>query len=219
MSRPLDVLFEDEDFLVVNKPAGIPVHGGAGVSKRTVLDRLPPGLHPVHRLDADTSGALLLARSSRAASAASATWSEAEKRYLALLTGAVRDLIIDTPLTDPSGRQQAARTVVKALALDAEGRVSLAQVDIGTGRMHQIRRHLAEAGHPVAMDDRYGDFAANKAIRRHVRAHDAPSPRFALLHALRLTWDGRSVTAPLPDRWTAWLDAFGISSGAPNETT
>lgn len=210
MSRPLEVLYEDDDYVVVNKPAGVPVHGGAGVKTRTVVERVP-GARPVHRLDADTSGALLLARSAEAASVAAADWSNARKIYVAWVRGVAGALDIDAPLSDSSGRARAATTRARPVAASPDGASTLLRVELGTGRTHQIRRHLADAGHPILMDDRYGDFAANKAFRQQVRAAGAPNPKHALLHALSLEWRGACVHAPLPERWRPWLDATGLS--------
>ena len=210
MSRPLEVLYEDDDYVVVNKPAGIPVHGGAAVKTRTVVQRVP-GTRPVHRLDADTSGALLLARSDGAASAVANDWSNAEKIYVAWVNGRAGTLEIDDPLADRAGRERAATTLARPVAVAPAGDSTLLRVELGTGRTHQIRRHLADAGHPILMDDRYGDFAANKAFRARVRAAGAPNPKHALLHALAIRWSGTRAIAPLPQRWTTWLSAIGLS--------
>lgn len=213
VARPLEVLFEDDEYLVVNKPAGVPVHGGAGVKVATVVDRIL-GVRPVHRLDADTSGALLLARSATAAAAAADAWSTARKAYWALVRGRPAALRLEAPLPDASGRVQAASTRATPMAASNEADCALLHVELGTGRTHQIRRHLADAGHPILMDDRYGDFSANKAFRRRVREAGASNPKHALLHARSLEWRGRAVVAPLPERWAPWLKAAGLPDPA-----
>jgi len=211
VARPLDVLFRDEAFIAVAKPAGVPVHGGARVKTQTVVERMDGPIHPVHRLDAGTSGVLLLARSSEAAGRASRRWAEAEKRYLAWVVGTPRATTLDAPLPDAEGRVRPAKTHVRPLSVTREGDAALVAVALETGRTHQIRRHLAGAGHPVLMDDRHGDFEANKAFRRRVRSHGAPNPKHVLLHAHVLAWAGRRIVAPIPDRWPAWAEAIGLS--------
>lgn len=210
MSRPLEILFEDADYIALNKPAGVPVHGGAAVQTQTVVERLASTAHPVHRLDADTSGVLLLARTAAAASRASSEWSAAEKTYLALVVGPVREMTLRADLDDSHGRPRSALTRVEPRAASEDGAYTLARIRLGTGRTHQIRRHLADAGHPILMDDRYGDFAANKRFRAQAREAGAPTPKRTLLHHHVLRWAGREVVAPLPERWSAWLCAAGI---------
>lgn len=201
--RPLDVLFEDERFLAVLKPAGIPVHGGAKTKVKTILERLPRGLRPVHRLDAPTSGVLLLAKTPEAAAWASERWSTAVKTYHALVVGRWDGPeVIDAPLEDPDGRARAAKTRVRAVRLG--DRASDLELTIETGRTHQIRRHLSGSGHPVLMDDRYGDRAANRALVEAARAADAPRPKYALLHARGLALESLDLSAPRPARWAAW---------------
>lgn len=206
--RPLDVLHEDERFLAVLKPAGIPVHGGAAVKVAPVMKRLGPGVFPVHRLDAGTSGVLLLAKSPQAARLAADHWAEADKRYLAVTVGVPESGRIDAPLDD-GGRLRPAATRIQLLRRFPRSRWGLVEARIETGRTHQIRRHLADRGHPVVMDDRYGDFAANKQFRAQVRSAGAPNPKHPLLHAQGLRLLDLDLLAPTPERWQLWLDAIG----------
>ncbi len=208
-ARPLDVLYEDEAYLAVAKPAGVPVHGGAKTKVPTVLARLPKGLRPVHRLDAPTSGVLLLAKNREAAGAASRGWGETAKLYEALAWGAWDGPArIEAPLLDGEGRTQAAMTEVQALQASPEA--SYLTLRLGTGRFHQIRRHLAGCGHPVLMDDKHGDFEANRAFKARCQTAGAPTPKHLLLHARRLEWWGPPIEAPLPGRWTAWAQVVGL---------
>lgn len=209
-ARPLDVLFEDDRFLAVSKPAGVAVHGGAGIRTPPVVHRIPRGVRPVHRLDAGTSGVLLLAKDSDSARVAAAAWGEASKVYWAAVVGRAGAAHINRPLDDGSGRMQPARTDVRPIEASGDGAWTWVEATLGTGRNHQIRRHLAGFGHPVVMDDRYGDFAANKRFRHRVRAAGAPNPKHALLHARRLQVLDLDLVAPLPSRWHAWLGAVGI---------
>lgn len=177
----LAVVYEDEDLAVVDKPAGLVVHPGAGNPDHTLvnglLDRFPeiagvgdpmrPGI--VHRLDRDTSGLLVVARSQRAYDALVAALAEriVERRYLALVWGVpeARRGLIDAPIgrstrtpTRMAVREggKSARTAYEVLeAFPGEG-TSLLRCSLETGRTHQVRVHLAAIGHPVVGDAAYG---------------------------------------------------------------
>jgi 23S rRNA pseudouridine1911/1915/1917 synthase len=174
----LDVLYEDEDLLVVNKPPGLAVHPGAGRPGGTLANaliaRLPDlaslgeGLRPgiVHRLDKDTSGLLVVARSPRALASlreqiASRT---AARTYLALIRGRPphRAGTIDAPISrHPRHRTKMAvvprgrPAVTKYRVVESFARYSLVEASLVTGRTHQIRVHFAHLGHPVAGDRVY----------------------------------------------------------------
>ena len=184
--REFPVLFEDEHLLVIDKPAGVAVHGGSGVSFGVIeqLRRARPQarfLELVHRLDKETSGLLMLAKRRSALTHLQDQLRQREtgKRYLALVAGAwpAALKVIDVPLhkyLGPDGE----RRVRVAAADDPDGQraislvqvlrrfdgFSLLQVTIKTGRTHQIRVHLAQAGHPIVGDEKYGDFALNKQL-------------------------------------------------------
>jgi 23S rRNA pseudouridine955/2504/2580 synthase len=202
----IKIVFESVDFLVINKPAGLAVHEGKGVSMRqSLLGNLKvqlasKGVTPnlVHRLDKATSGLLLVAKNEAAASELQRCFKSAavNKEYIALVVGRIRPNLgrIELPLP---GREQ---TLVPALT---EYRVekgfrgtSLLRVSIHTGRMHQIRLHLALMGHPVVMDEQHGDFAFNKIFRR------AYGLKRQFLHAasISLEYKGQKMswTEPLP---------------------
>ena len=227
--RPLDVLHRDDDWLIVDKPAGIAVHGGAGPSRSSVLERLEDDLgarpHLVHRLDRPTAGALVLAWRAEGARWLSERWARVDKRYLAVAKGTLQaPQSFDRPLVDGDGRRQAATTQLAAVLEIPTLEASMAALHLGTGRQHQIRRHLAEAGHPVLLDDRYGDFAANRALSQAVLAEGHPRPKHHLLWCRRLHFpDGPgwppSVTAGLPRSWAHVLLAAGLSVDAIDALT
>ena len=221
---PVTVRYEDADVIVVAKPAGLVVHPGAGHLHGTLVNgllaRYPelagvgdparPGI--VHRLDRDTSGLLLVARSPRAYDALVERLAahEIERRYLALVWGrfdAPRG-VIDAPIgrslrrpTRMSVREggRSARTAYEVRAEYSEPVVSLLECTLETGRTHQIRVHLSAIGHPIVGDATYG--GAREAIRL-----DRP-----FLHALELAFDQPatserlSFTDPLPPDLAAVL--------------
>ncbi|MEP7351761.1 MAG: RluA family pseudouridine synthase [Acidobacteriota bacterium] len=234
---PVEVLYEDASVIAINKPAGVVVHAGAGNHEGTLVNRLVhhfgklsevagelrPGI--VHRLDKDTSGVLLVARTDAAHRALSAQFADrtVEKMYLALVHGHVREE--SGRITKRIGRDPKHRT--RMVAGISTGRTALTEytvrerfgepteddvvrkasqkkttfleVRIGTGRTHQIRVHLANMGHPVAGDSTYG------------KPYAAAPTRRMFLHAWRISFDSPAtgervmVEAPLPDDLSDWL--------------
>lgn len=177
------ILHEDAQLLVINKPAGMPVHGGSGVSFGVIemLRRLRPGEHSldlVHRLDRDTSGCLVIARKRSALRALHAAMREGsvEKHYLALLDGSWRGGPRQVTLALQKNVLQSGERRVRVVAEGKESEswfqplrhfrdATLMDVVIRTGRTHQIRVHAASLGHPVLGDDKYGKRDANRQFR------------------------------------------------------
>ncbi len=217
----LSVLHEDELLLVIDKPSGLAVHGGSGVSLGAIeaLRRQRPQcrfLELAHRLDRDTSGVLVLAkrRSALVAIQEQFRTRTTGKTYLAVAAGRwpLRTRSIQAPLERLPAPDGDRRVRVSASGRDALTRVTglrhfelpaglgiatLVLVQIETGRTHQIRVHLAHAGHPVVGDDKYGDFALNRGLR-------GGGLRRMYLHAFRLklfhpvSGQTLSLEAPLP---------------------
>ena len=226
------IVYEDERLLVVNKPAGLAVHGGSGLSFGVIeaLRAARPDerdkLELVHRLDRDTSGVLLIARKPAVLRMLHAGLREGdgfEKRYLALVKGSwqLGKKRIDAPLRTDL-RVGGERTVkVQASGKSATsdfrpvqgfGRIaSLLEVSILTGRTHQIRVHAAYAGHPVAGDPKYGDFEFNKEMRDY-----GLERMFLHASSLSFVWPDRgtefSVNAPLPPELARVIDALSSPS-------
>jgi 23S rRNA pseudouridine955/2504/2580 synthase len=185
----LPVLYEDDALLAIDKPAGLAVHGGSGVSFGLIeqLRAARPAarfLELVHRLDRDTSGVLLVAKKRAALLALHAALREGrvDKRYLVLVKGAWRDAkrTVELPLTRfvtgegerrvrvERGTGRDATTIFRRREVwaDAEPAMSLLEAELRTGRTHQIRVHLTHLGFPLAGDDKYGDFAWNKSLAK-----------------------------------------------------
>ncbi|MGI8750244.1 MAG: RluA family pseudouridine synthase [Thermoleophilaceae bacterium] len=185
---PFEVVLEDEHLMVVDKPAGVVVHPGAGNRHGTLAQALAGrargGTDPdrqgiVHRLDRDTSGLLVVARSARAHAELQRMIAdrEVDRRYLALVEGRpdARSGTIDAPL----GRDRLRRTTVSTNTararhavthfetLEALGRTTLLEVRLETGRTHQIRAHMAAIGNFVCGDPRYGGTAAGARLGLH----------------------------------------------------
>jgi 23S rRNA pseudouridine955/2504/2580 synthase len=217
------IVHEDARLLVLNKPAGLAVHGGSGLAFGAIeaLRALRPGepLELVHRLDRDTSGCLLVARTRSALRAAHALLREGavEKHYAALVAGRWRlgRKTIDAPVLT-SARQGGERVV----RVHRAGKIAVSEfrpvahfgdvatrmdVAIRTGRTHQIRVHAAFAGHPVAGDDKYGDRECNARLR-------ALGLKRMFLHAssIAFRWPDTNAVfraeAPLPAELQAVLD-------------
>jgi 23S rRNA pseudouridine955/2504/2580 synthase len=211
-AREFPVLFEDEHLIAIDKPAGVAVHGGSGVSFGVIeqLRQARPGaklLELVHRLDRETSGILLVAKKRSALLKLQDQFREREtgKTYLALVAGAwpANKKVIDLPLhkylqadgerrvkvvsrDDPDGMRSITLVKVKDVIPAKAGihgpGFSLLEVTIKTGRTHQIRVHLASAGYPIAGDDKYGNFDLNKSLQKQ-------GLKRMFLHAWRLQFD------------------------------
>jgi 23S rRNA pseudouridine955/2504/2580 synthase len=172
----LDIIYEDNALLVLNKRAGIAVHEGKTVSKKeSVLGILETqyrdrGIKPqlVHRLDKDTSGLLLVAKNPESAKELESCFETGavEKEYLCLLVGRLpnNEGKIDFPLPGRGGNPVRALTRYRVVKKFSE--VTLVRAAIETGRLHQIRLHFAKLGYPVVMDDQHGDFGFNKRFRK-----------------------------------------------------
>jgi 23S rRNA pseudouridine955/2504/2580 synthase len=187
-AREFPVLFEDDHLLAINKPAGVAVHGGSGVSFGVIeqLRRARPQakfLELVHRLDKETSGILLIAKKRSALTALQDVFRnrQAHKTYAALVIGdwpagkKVIDVALHKFLTADGERRVKAveddnddgrRSISLVKVVRRFAAFSLLDVTIKTGRTHQIRVHLCHEGHPIVGDDKYGDFALNKALAR-----------------------------------------------------
>jgi 23S rRNA pseudouridine1911/1915/1917 synthase len=224
---PLEILFEDDDLLVLNKPAGLVVHPGAGHGQHTLVNALlhhcpslpgiggkeRPGI--VHRLDKDTSGCLVVAKNDQTHRGLSAQFAErgVEKIYLALVAGKMRKGagVIEASIgrhpvdrqrmSVRSSRGRAAKTEYQVLRSSSEA--SLVECKLHTGRTHQIRVHLHHLGHPVLGDKVYAAKLAKKFPRQ-------------MLHAWKLgfthprTGAQKTFEAQVPEDFSAAMESLHL---------
>ena len=208
--------------MVLNKPPGLPVQGGKGI-KISLDSILSEKIHPrpllVHRLDRDTSGIILVAKTKESAQGFSVLFSgdgaqkkdrNVIKQYLAVCSGVPvpKEGVIALDL-ELRGKQKKSETLYKLQSsrIIKEFSVSLLELELRTGRMHQIRRHLALKGNPVLGDDKYGDFSLNKALRKTFALKQL------LLHASKLCIPSLppflplalEITAPLPEYFSNFI--------------
>jgi len=242
--KAIPILFENSSCLVLNKPVGLPVQGGEGVkvSLDSILsENYSPRPLLVHRLDRDTSGIILVAKTKEAAAGFSVLFSGRNftgevtgknhkksraivKQYLGVCSGISGQEASNLRLEEGSsgvirlnldirGKERASETFYHFLSSGTAGDISfsLLELELGTGRMHQIRRHLALLGHPLLGDDKYGDFSLNKKLRKQ------SGLKHLLLHASLLVIPplpglvpaGLDITAPLPDYFSGFLRGSG----------
>ena len=224
------ILFEDSHLLVINKPAGVAVHGGSGISYG-VIEQLRASrpdakfLELVHRLDRDTSGILLLAKKRSALTNLHEQIREGEpdKRYLVLVQGDWQNARqhIRLPLFKYNAPDGERRVRVQADGLASHtvftllrryGSFVLLEAELKTGRTHQIRVHLASSGFAIAGDDKYGDFNLNRVLQKSDGSRIALKRMF--LHAHQITFvhpeTGKPMTlnAPLPAECVRFLESL-----------
>jgi len=203
----IQALYQDEEVLVIDKPAGLATQPGAGV-RVSVVEAVERdfGFRPylVHRLDKETAGCLVVARASRAA----ASWSalvesrELRKTYRAVVSGRPEGEagVFDEAVKN-RGVERAASTSWSLVGSFAG--YSYLELVLGTGRTHQIRLHLASHGLPILGDDRHGDFALNKRLRKEA----------GLKRLLLVAWSldlpgGKTVRASVPEHFSDFLSRF-----------
>ncbi|NWG31639.1 MAG: RluA family pseudouridine synthase [Rhodocyclaceae bacterium] len=234
-AREFMIVHEDEALLVIDKPAGVAVHGGSGVDFGVIeqLRRARPQakfLELAHRLDRETSGLLVIGKKRSALLRLHDLFreGEVEKRYLALVKGRWRDRLrnVRLPLhkyltaegerrvrVDAAGKP--AHSVVRLLGQwqTPWGEFSLLEVELKSGRTHQIRVHLAHLGFPILGDEKYGDFTLNKTLQKE-------GLKRMFLHAasLRLphpvSGEPLVLAAPLPAELENFMKRIGSENAA-----
>lgn len=231
-SVEIPVLYEDETVLAIDKPSGLAVHGGSGISLGAIeaLRAQRPEarfLELVHRLDRDTSGVLLVAKKRSALTALHAQLREGRvgKRYLALVAGAwrhgrksVKEALAEFTLASGERRvrvQEDGRYAHTDFSLVGRyGGYSLLAAELKTGRTHQIRVHLQHLGHPIVGDAKYGDYECNRALVKQ-------GFKRMFLHAARVAFEHPVtkarlvVESPLPAELQAFLDGLPAKAATP----
>ena len=227
--KGIPILFENNICILLNKPYGLPVQGGKGVKNSLdsiLTEEISPRPLLVHRLDRDTSGLILVAKNKEAARFFSALLTggtlkkdqEIIKQYLGVCFGVPKPSQGLIKLDLENKDSQTIYRLVSSGTLTASNQgvsslfplqVSLLELELITGRMHQIRRHLSHIGHPLLGDDKYGDFSLNRQLRKNICL------RQMLLHSSRLIIPpspklpkGLDVHAPLPDYFSRFLEGL-----------
>jgi 23S rRNA pseudouridine955/2504/2580 synthase len=228
------ILHEDAQLLIIDKPAGVAVHGGSGVSYG-VIEQLRASrpdakfLELVHRLDRETSGLLMLAKKRSALTNLHEQMRDGvtDKRYLTMVAGDWKNARqhVKLPLHKYTTADGERRVCVQAGGMESHTvfsllrkwqQFALLEAELKTGRTHQIRVHLASSGFPILGDDKYGDFALNRVLLKADATRGALKRMF--LHAHRITFThpetGKpmTVSAPLP----AECERFLVSLGKPD---
>ena len=252
-SKEFPILFEDDFLLAIDKPAGVAVHGGSGVSFG-IIEQLRMArpeadfLELVHRLDRETSGILLIAKRRMALKLLQEQFREREtdKVYLALVSGdwPANQRVIDKALHKyllPNGERRVkivanehpdalrsvtlvkVKTPIAANPLAPRTPFTLLEVTIKTGRTHQIRVHLAGQGHPIAGDDKYGDFELNKALQKS--SAGSASLKRMFLHAWSLKFNhpktrkAVQLQASLPEELQQFLPSRHLASAEETDNS
>jgi 23S rRNA pseudouridine1911/1915/1917 synthase len=235
---PLSILYEDRDVIVINKPSGLVVHPGAGHKGGTLVnallchypgvegigDHARPGI--VHRLDKETSGTMVVAKSTLAHDDLSRQFKmrEVRKIYLALAYGRVKKAagVIDLPIgRHPKYRKkmsvksrQSRPTETRWQIKEAFAEVTLLEIDLRTGRTHQVRVHCAAMGHPVVGDATYGKKRRWQKVLSQKTLEALKTARRQMLHAWQLTFvhprteQMMHFESPLPSDMASVLDAL-----------
>jgi len=215
---PEAFLFEDRFALVVNKPAGLAIHRASGVddhlqgrvARFLTLRQAPYQAHPVHRLDLGTSGPVLFGKGRRVTGEYGRLLMAGglTKRYLALVTGTVPDTgELTTPVPDEG---QFKDSVSRYLRLATSGRYALLDLELVTGRPHQARRQLADAGWPIVGDPRYGGKRIEGLQRPWLHCRQLIFPQLEGSSLIR-------VDAPLPEALQGVLQRLDVALPAPTE--
>lgn len=233
----LEILYEDDDLIAINKPSGLLVHRTSIAAEETVFavqmlrDQIGQRVSPVHRLDRPTSGVLLFSKKAETLPFLKAQFMDrtVKKTYLALVRGIpqVKEALIDYPLTtERSNKKQEARTAYRLLSeceipFDTTGRYptsrySMLELKPETGRTHQIRRHLAHLRHYIIGDKKHGDNKQNQFFEKQFGLNNL------LLHAVELEFELPAtnkrilIKAPVPVHFEKIMQELDLNHSLTN---
>jgi tRNA pseudouridine65 synthase len=215
----VQLLFVDEHVVVADKPSGLSVHRGwdkePDVAMFRVRDAIGAHVHPVHRLDRGTSGALVFARTTDAARVMARAFEDGRvsKRYLALVRGAPPEGgVIDHAIPKSEGGPRVpAVTRFRLVACSTVDRCALVEAVPETGRLHQIRRHLRHIDHPLIGDVNYGSGVINRHYRATYALHRLALHAHRIVFSHPVTGALVDVAAPIPDDLAAPMAMLGLS--------
>ena len=221
---PIELLFVDAHVVVANKPSGLLVHRGLDddddVAMFRVRNAVGQHVHPLHRLDRGTSGALLFARSREVAATMSRAFEEGrvDKRYLALVRGTPPESgTIDYAIPkDDGGPRVAAVTRFRRIARSTVDRCSLVVAMPETGRLHQVRRHLRHIDHPLVGDVRHGSGEINRRYRAEYALHRLALHASFVAFEHPVTAERVEVTAPVPEDLAGPLARLALPQREPD---
>ena len=217
----IDILYVDDQVVVANKPSGLLVHRGWDRDDDVAMFRVRDALggkhvHPLHRLDRGTSGALIFARDAVSAAFLSKAFEEhrIEKTYLALVRGEPpAEGLIDYAIPKAEdGPRVEARTRFRKIARSPVERCSLVEAKPETGRLHQIRRHLRHITHPLVGDVAYGSGPINRHYRANYDLHRLALHASVIAFPHPVTHARIEVSAPLPDELRLAFEKLGLAA-------
>jgi 23S rRNA pseudouridine955/2504/2580 synthase len=233
-ARDFALVYEDDALIVIDKPAGVAVHGGSGVSYGVIeqIRRARPTarfLELAHRLDRETSGLLAIGKKRSALTRLHDQFRDGviDKRYLALVRGRWRDQLrnVKLPLlkyltaegerrvrVSPEGKESHSIMRLQRRWATPWGEFSLLEVELRTGRTHQIRVHLAHLGFPIVGDEKYGDFALNRDLQKHgLKRMFLHAASMRLPHPL--SGEPLALSAPLPAELAKFIERIEKADG------
>ena len=218
-ANAIELLYVDDHVAIANKPSGLLVHRGWDDDDDVAMFRVRDALggahvHPLHRLDRGTSGALVFARTREAAAILAKAFEEGnvDKRYVALVRGTPPESgTIDYPIQKKEdGPRVPALTHYRRIALSTVDRCALVLAIPETGRLHQIRRHLRHIDHPLVGDVKHGSGQINRHYRALYNLHRLALHAHAIAFDHPMTGTRISVSARMPDDLARPLDALGL---------
>jgi len=216
----MEILYQDEHLVAVNKPSGMIVHRGWANDKVVLMtevrDAIGQWVYPAHRLDRGSSGVVLFALSKEVAAALGEAFTErtVQKRYLALVRGIPEEHgVIDNPVPKKEKGERVS-AVTEYWRLAVAGRYSLVELSPRTGRLHQIRRHMKHISCPLIGDVRYGKGEHNRHFRENYNLHRLALHCHGISLAHPCSGDPLEIRAPISEELASALISLGVLESA-----